>query len=156
MYGGKAQTDTAPPQLKGFLLMSRYPSKAEMIEVVKHTVATDYNNLGTPKTLKAFNITGLIRDLKPIGDHRYGWTFQVCDADGFNRAVLNNLRPRWRAGVPTQAEQRAINAHPGNTLDTTRATLQGSGVCSCCGTDFSDPSDITPPRGPLGPLPTLP
>lgn len=129
--------------------MSRYPSKTELVDVIKHTVATDWNKLGTPKTLKAFNVSGIIRDLKPMGGYPYGWTFEVCDAEGFKRAVYSNLRPSYRQMVPTEAEHRALEAHQDEDLTSIRALLDPSGTCTCCDTDFTDDRDVTPARGPL-------
>lgn len=75
--------------------MSRYATKAELIEVVKSTIATDHCNLGTPKDTKAFNLAGIIRDIQIIGDGHYGYTMNV-GPDEFKTIIKRHLRPGWQ------------------------------------------------------------
>ena len=73
--------------------MSRYASKKELVERIKSTVASDYNKLGLPKGIENYNVAGLIRDCKIIGDRRYGYTTSI-ENDDFIEAIKKNLRVR--------------------------------------------------------------
>lgn len=110
--------------------MSRYPTKAELINVVKDTIVTDHNNLGTPKTLKAFNLTGILRDLDIVGDRTYGWTMMACSEAEFTTAILNNLRPSWK-----HLQTRWATDHPHLTPADAWDHLNGT-TCTCCNTTY--------------------
>lgn len=78
--------------------MSRYATKAELIDVIKHTIATDYNHTGLPTDLAAYNFAGILRDMEVDGDAYYGWTY-AYDRIDFAEVLRDNLRPAYR-GLP--------------------------------------------------------
>jgi len=87
--------------------MSRYASKAELVEVIKSGIAVDYNKLGTPKGVEFFNVAGLIRDCNLTGDGYYGWTMDATP-EQFYAAILANVRkPRTVAQFLSQIDAGA-------------------------------------------------
>lgn len=75
--------------------MSGYASKAEYVDVLRQTIATDHNGLGYPRDPARFNIAGILRDSDFGGDRYYGYRPDYsCDLPEILRA---NYRPAHRA-----------------------------------------------------------
>jgi hypothetical protein len=77
--------------------MSRYATRAELVETIKHTVETDHNNLGTPKALGAFNVAAIVREVGIIGDRTYGYTM-TAGPEEFAAIVKRNVRASFKRG----------------------------------------------------------
>lgn len=71
--------------------MSRYASKAELVEVIKDTIRTDWNQTGMPTDVAAYNLAGILRELDIQGEGIYGWTCMNCSPD-WPGMLRRNLR----------------------------------------------------------------
>ena len=72
--------------------MSRYPTKRELTDVVRSTIAADHNQTGLPTDVGRYNLSGILRDLDVMGDGYHGYTFRHYGREPFVEALRNNLR----------------------------------------------------------------
>jgi len=72
--------------------MSRYGSRRELEDVIRSTVATDYNNLGLPLGIENYNLAGILRDARISGGGGSGW-YSGADSTEFTASLRRHVRP---------------------------------------------------------------
>jgi hypothetical protein len=77
--------------------VSGYASRAEVVDVVRQTIATDHNGLGLPRDPGRFNLAAIVRECFYYSPG-YGW--HSTDAD-FCESLRANCRP-LKAGTRVQ------------------------------------------------------
>jgi hypothetical protein len=76
--------------------MSGYASKAEVVEMLKHSIVTDYLGTGLSRDPKDYNLSGIVRDnFQPRG-RGYGWSLSDagCDSAAYTESFHRHLRKR--------------------------------------------------------------
>jgi hypothetical protein len=71
--------------------MSGYGSKAEVTEVVKDTIASDWNKTGLSTNPRDYNISAIVRENFYNRGSGYGWGASM-DAEEFVASLHRNLR----------------------------------------------------------------
>lgn len=75
--------------------MSGYATKAELVNMVKRTVETDYNKLGVTQV----NMAALLRDCRIDGDRRYGYRMGLSGEDFKDAIIRHAVLPREKAAM---------------------------------------------------------
>ena len=87
--------------------MSRYATRAELVDQIRTTVETDHLDLGFPPFVQCYNFAAIIREVQIIGTRTYGYTMRVTPEE-FKAIVSRNLRSsyshyrteRWNPSPP--------------------------------------------------------
>lgn len=72
--------------------MSRYATKRELEDMIRETIETDHNETGLPTDTRAYNMSGVMRDLKVMGNRHEGYTIEACGREDFVNALKRNRR----------------------------------------------------------------
>jgi hypothetical protein len=80
--------------------MSGWSSRAEVVDMLRRGIETDYNGLGYPRDPSRFNVSGIVRDLF-YNSGAYGWRANdtACDRGGYEETLRLHYRPKRRARV---------------------------------------------------------
>lgn len=81
-------------------------SRADLVEVLKSGIRTDYNGLNYPRDPGRFNLAGIIRDAF-TNTGRYGWRGTVDDAAEYADVLRNHYRPQHRRTGPARDASNA-------------------------------------------------